>query len=124
MRPQKKRFVKFNPTATYFKPQGIPMYNLEEVNLTVDEIEAVRLCDFLENSHEEAGKSMNVSRPTFGRIVHSARKKIASALIFGKAIKVEGGIYKMKESDFVFCKNCNFHWEKRNKQKECPKCSN
>ncbi|MBW1895644.1 MAG: DUF134 domain-containing protein [Deltaproteobacteria bacterium] len=97
-RPQKSRRVKIHPEISYFKPRGVPMVNLEQVELTVDELEALRLADFLGMSHEDAGKQMGVSRATFGRIVEQARKTVADALIHGKAINVEGGNYEMVDT--------------------------
>jgi len=94
VRPRLCRRVRFNPNATYFKPRGIPLFQLEEVILHVDEFEAVRLKDLEGLEQEEAAKKMNISRPTFQRLVVSARKKIANALVHGKAIKIEGGNYK------------------------------
>lgn len=94
-RPRVCRRVGFQPNVTYFKPVGIRITELEESVLTVDEFEAVRLKDLLNLGQEEAAKKMNISQPTFHRIVSSARKKIADALINGKAIKIEGGNYKM-----------------------------
>ena len=91
VRPQKERRVAFNPDISYFKPRGIPMFDLEEVCLTVDQREAIRLSDLLGMSHEEAGQHMGVSRATFGRISQRARQAVADALINGKAINVEGG---------------------------------
>ena len=101
-RPKKHRRVAFNPAISYFKPRGIPMRDLSEVRLTVDEREAIRLADLLGMSHEEAGRHMNVSRATFGRIVQQARKVVADALINGKAINVEGGNYKMVDEVRTF----------------------
>ena len=126
VRPRKDRFVAFNPHISYFKPRGIPMLALEEVKLTVDEREAIRLSDLLGLSHEEAGKKMGVSRATFGRIVQRARKVIADALIHGKAINVEGGNYQIAEAVRVFaCRDCQFHWEEpcgTGKPECCPSC--
>jgi uncharacterized protein len=93
-RPNKNRIVGFNPDVDYFKPRGIPLRDLKEVNLTVDECEAVRLADLLGMSHEAAGLEMGVSRATFGRIIAQARKTISDALINGKAIRIEGGNYR------------------------------
>ena len=95
VRPKKNRIVAFKPDVSYFKPRGIPMINLIEVRLTVDEQESIRLADLLGASHEEAGRRMGVSRATFGRIVQQARKIVADALINGKAIKIEGGNYSI-----------------------------
>jgi predicted DNA-binding protein (UPF0251 family) len=94
-RPKKERCVKFNPEVVYFKPRGVPLRGLGEVCLTVDEIEAMRLADLEGLNHEHAGENMNVSRQTFGRIIQEARKKTADALINGKALRIEGGNYKM-----------------------------
>ena len=88
VRPQKDRMVAYNPEVSYFKPRGIPMMHLEEVRLTVDEREAIRLSDLLGMSHENAGQRMGVSRATFGRIIQHARQVVADALINGKAINV------------------------------------
>jgi predicted DNA-binding protein (UPF0251 family) len=94
-RPRRHRKVRFLPEVNYFKPAGIRMSNLEESILTVDEFEAIRLKDLEGLQQEEAAKKMNVSQPTFFRLLDSARKKIADAIVNGKAIKIEGGVYKM-----------------------------
>ena len=84
------RFIDNNPGCTFYKPAGIPMHKLSEVIIHLDEYEAVRLADFEGLYQEDAAKRMNISRQTFGRIIESAHKKIADALINGKAIKIEG----------------------------------
>jgi predicted DNA-binding protein (UPF0251 family) len=126
VRPQKDIRVAFNPEISYFKPRGIPMVQLEEVRLTVDEREAIRLSDLLGMSHEEAGRCMGVSRATFGRIIQKGRKIIADALINGKAINVEGGNYRIVNQSRIFkCKNCNHHWHEEKgtgRPRRCPKC--
>jgi len=71
------------------------MIDLEESILTVDEFEAVRLKDLEGLDETAAAKKMNISQPTFNRLVTSARKKIADAIANGKAIKIEGGVYNM-----------------------------
>lgn len=127
VRPRKNRFVKFNPEISYFKPRGIPMQNLDEVCLTVDEGEALRLADLLGMSHEEAGRRMGVSRATFGRIIQKARKTVADALINGKAINIEGGKYKVIMETRIFrCRRCDNKWEEAKgtgRPKGCPKCN-
>jgi predicted DNA-binding protein (UPF0251 family) len=87
-RPQKKRRVCCNPSAYYFKPRGIPLYELEEILLDHDELESLRLADLLAYSHEKAAREMHISRATFGRIVERARKKAADGLLNGKAIRI------------------------------------
>ena len=128
VRPQKSRLVNIDPKISYFKPRGVPMIDLEQVQLTVDELEALRLADFLGMSHEEAGKQMGVSRATLGRIIEQARKIVADALIHGKAISVEGGNYKRVEpaANRVFlCDQCQGRWEEHpgtGRPKKCPSC--
>ena len=82
-RPIQCRRVCLSPTCTYFKPAGIPMTSLEEIVLAVDELEAMRLADVEGIYHEQAANQMGISRRTFGRIIESARKKVAQALIQG-----------------------------------------
>jgi len=65
------------------------MTELEEVTLSMDEIEAVRLADYEGLYHQDAAGKMKISRQTFGRIVGSARKKMAECLLKGKALKIE-----------------------------------
>ena len=71
MRPKKCRRINCDITAKYFKPRGIPISDLEEVELLVDEFEAIRLADHEGLYHEEAAKKMNISRATFGRILET-----------------------------------------------------
>ena len=94
-RPRLCRRVRFQPNITYFKPAGVRMVGLEESILTVDEFEAVRLKDLQGLEQEEAAEKMGISQPTFHRLLLSARKKIADAIVHGKAIKIEGGVYKI-----------------------------
>ena len=94
-RPRRRRRVRFEPNITFFKPEGIRKIDLEESILTVDEFEAVRLKDLEGLDQEKAAKKMNISQPTFHRLIKSARKKIADSLVKGKAIKIEGGDYRM-----------------------------
>lgn len=95
--PRRRRFrrVRFLPEVTYFKPSGVRTANLEETVLTIDELEALRLKDLEEMSQKEAAKRMDISQPTFNRVLASARKKAADSIVNGKAIRVEGGRYKM-----------------------------
>jgi len=95
-RPRLCRRVGLEPDVTYFKPAGIPVRELEEIIITVDEFEAIRLKDLEGMEQEAAAKKMNISQPTFFRLLDSARNKIADAMVNGKAIRIEGGIYKIK----------------------------
>ena len=93
-RPCRCRRIRCNPDTNYFKPRGIPLDMLEEVNLTLDELEAVRLADLKGLYQEEAAKKMDVSRQTFGNIIEKAHRKIADVLLNAKALKIEGGKVK------------------------------
>ena len=87
-RPRLCRKIRFNPDVTYFKPQGVPIRFLDMVELTTEEVEALRLKNKKDLDQNEAAKMMKTSRSTFQRILTSAYKKITDALIKGKAIKI------------------------------------
>ncbi|OWZ83854.1 DUF134 domain-containing protein [Natranaerobius trueperi] len=95
-RRQRKRKVEHIPEVTYFKPAGIPTCELEEEVLTIDEMEAIRLKDIEGLDQQEAAESMGVARSTYQLILHKARGKVAKALVIGKAIRVQGGSYQVK----------------------------
>ena len=88
VRPLKPRRVLFDPDVVYFKPRAVPLSILEEVDLSIDEVETLRLCDLKGLKQKEAAKKMKVSQSTLQRILSSARKKVAEALTGGKAIKI------------------------------------
>ena len=88
-RPKKCRCVGCNPNVYYFKPRGIPLVHLEEVSVRLDELEAIRLADYEGLYHEDAARTMKISRATFGRILDGARHTVAEAIIKGKALKIE-----------------------------------
>jgi uncharacterized protein len=71
---------------------------LEEIIVTLDELEALRLADLNGLYQEQAAWRMKISRPTFSRIVEEARRKVADALINGKALRLEGGAVVMKRN--------------------------
>jgi predicted DNA-binding protein (UPF0251 family) len=87
-RPRGYRIVKINPHITYFKPQGVPMSVLEIINLTIEELEALRLRNINDLSQIKCAEMMNTSQSTFQRILESAYKKITNALVNGKAIEI------------------------------------
>ena len=95
MRPKKTRWVKCEPGERCFRPQCKPLNKLEGVNLSIDEFEALRLAWFEGLLQEEAAKKMKISRPTFSRMMTSAQKKLADALVNIKAIRIEGGCCKI-----------------------------
>jgi predicted DNA-binding protein (UPF0251 family) len=94
----------------YFKPQGIPLFQLEQVVLGVDEYEALRLVDLEGLQQLEAAKRMKVSRATCARILEGAHRKVAEALTAGKAIRIEGGNFVLGNNRYR-CKDCSTFWE-------------
>jgi len=90
-RPKKYRMVQSHPVAAYFKPQGVQAWDLKEVSLPVEGLEALRLADLEGLDQESAAARMGVSRPTFSRVLSAARLVVSQALVQGQAIRVEGG---------------------------------
>lgn len=124
-RPPCCRKIDRLPNATYFKPRGIPLRDLEEVALTVDELEAIRLADLEGYYQEAAAERMNVSRQTFGRIITEAHRKVADFLIGGKALLIEGGNFTMEDLRTFTCDSCQHTWQipyGTGRPQECPKC--
>jgi len=94
-RPTKWRRVASLPQVTYFKPAALPLRMLEEVCLSVEETEAIRLKDLEGLEQEACAQEMNISRSTFQRLLYSGRQKLADALVNGKAIRIEGGNFEI-----------------------------
>lgn len=90
-RPFKTRCIARLPSVTVFKPAGIPARELNRVEVHFDELEALRLVDGEDLDHSQAAEHMEVSRATVGRILERVRKKIAQALVEGKALFIEQG---------------------------------
>jgi predicted DNA-binding protein (UPF0251 family) len=126
-RPTKWRRVDFIPAVTHFKPAGIPLYSLEEVNLTVEEVEAIRLKDLEGLEQEDCAQRMRISRPTFHRVLESARGKLADALLNGKAITIKGGNFELAMRRFK-CIRQGHEWDVPFEQmvvgapSACPEC--
>lgn len=97
VRPKQHRHVSSTPKATYFKPWGIPLIHLNEVRLSVEGLEAVRLADLEGLPCCRAATHMGVSRHTFGRILTEARQIIAAALVKGQALRIEGGDWVFRD---------------------------
>lgn len=124
-RPQCPRKIESAPGTLYFKPRAIPLSQLQEVIITFDEYEAIRLADLKGLYQKQAAQKMIISRQTFGRIIESARKKIADALINGKAIKIEGGVINMAQKRLFHCNDCDYYWEVpfgTGRPEACPNC--
>jgi predicted DNA-binding protein (UPF0251 family) len=113
------------PRCKVFKPAGLPACSLEEVVLTVDELEAIRLADLRGLYQEQAAEQMKVSRQTFGRIIESAHRKVAETLVEGKALKIEGGAIVMADMRTFRCHDCQHAWQVpfgAGRPQECPNC--
>lgn len=124
-RPKCCRTVAALPRCRRFNPSGSPLPRQESVVLTVDELEAIRLGDFDGLYHEQASARMDISRQTFGRIIESARRKVASALIEGRALVIKGGDIAMTEMRKFRCSDCQHSWELAygtGRPSECPVC--
>jgi predicted DNA-binding protein (UPF0251 family) len=99
VRPRKIKFVNFEPGITYFKPKNVPLNKLDEVNLTFDELETMRLSDIEQLGQDIAAEKMGIHQSTFQRTLVRAREKVTDALVNGKAIKIDGGDYIMPGRD-------------------------
>ena len=87
-RPKLCRKIRCSPTITYFKPQGVPIRSLEVIELSHEELEALRLKNIDKLDQNQAALKMNTSQSTFQRILTSAYEKISDALVNGKAINI------------------------------------
>lgn len=106
-RPENNRIVHEPPLFGEFKPVGVPGRSLEQISLSLDEYEAIRLADYIGLSHEEAAMEMEISRSTFTRLIEKARKKIAHFLIGGKLLTIEGGSIHFK-NNIIQCMDCGY----------------
>jgi len=125
-RPRKRRRVGFKPETMYFKPRGVPLRDLKEIELKVEELEAIRLKHKEKLSQEEAAEEMGVSRTTFSRILDEANSKICNFLINGNALRVRGGSYTIEERSFK-CQKCGYEWIASHgggRPQNCPECGN
>jgi predicted DNA-binding protein (UPF0251 family) len=122
-----KRRVSCLPKATYYKPREVPLCDLEIINLSIEELEAIRLCDLLQVEQNEAADRMGISRKTFWNDLQKARQKVVDALVNGKAIEISGGEYVNSgecKIDFI-CQDCKHEWEIpciQGRPLSCPKC--
>ncbi len=132
-RPHKERRVELLPPVTHYKPAGVPLRSIDEVVLTIEEMEAIRLADIEELDQGAAAERMEVSRPTFHRIVNKAHKKIATALWSGQALRVDGGTFRVAHRRqtslrHFHCQACAHQWTlphgtgQRCHDLTCPAC--
>jgi predicted DNA-binding protein (UPF0251 family) len=126
-RPEKLRCIAQLPSVGCFKPAGIPANALQGVRLSLEELESIRLKDLEGLEQEKCAQQMHISRPTFHRILESARKKLADALINGKAIRIEGGNFELPHRRFR-CGSDGHEWNvpfeimAQRLPLSCPKC--
>lgn len=124
-RPPCPRRVAAPPVCDYFKPRGVPMTRLEEVGLSIDELEALRLADLEGLYQDAAAERMGISRATFGRIVEAARRKVAEAIVHGKALRVGGGPVTWAGRRRFRCEVCDNAWSLPpggGRPEGCPAC--
>ena len=124
-RPHKCRWVGTEPIARAFKPAGVPCHRADSLELRLDELEALRLGDLEGLYHERAAEEMNVSRATFGRLIESARRKVAEALVHGKMLTIEGGVVTMNQERHFVCSACGHRFAVpcgTPRPGQCPEC--
>jgi predicted DNA-binding protein (UPF0251 family) len=124
-RPRCLRRVACRLSSSLFKPAGIPAARLQQTVMTLDELEAIRLADLQGLYHEAAALRMKVSRQTFGRIIESAHRKVADALIHGKALQLKGGDVAMAGMRTFRCSGCRNSWQLpfgTGRPSACPAC--
>ncbi len=121
-RPKHFRSITSPPIMLGYKPFGIPLHALETITLHFDEYESLKLLDYTGMNQEDAAKQMQVSRPTLTRIYEQARKKLATAFVEGKAIRIEGGEVTFDKAWFR-CKHCHRLTSEKESHPRCPKNS-
>ncbi len=132
-RPTHCRSVQDLPKVTCFKPHGVLHKDLTSVLLTVDELEAIRLADKEGLYQADAAIQMNVSRPTFGRILEAAHKKVAEAIVDGKQLCIQGGVVRSlcdsiptDRPDICVCTECGLELPHRKgepcRESSCHHC--
>jgi uncharacterized protein len=122
-RPLCCRRIAHLPVASVFAPRGMPASPCDAVVLTLDELEALRLADLDGLYQEQAATQMAISRSTFGRIVEIAHRKVAEALVHGKALRIEGGVIA-KGAAPPRCPRCSGAWSSATDGKPaCPRCA-
>ena len=104
-RPRRCRKICTEPAYDSFKPEGISVG--EEITMTVDEYEVIRLVDLEKYTHEQCAERMGISRTTVTEIYESARYKLADSVVHGKILSISGGNYCFCDGTDTFCCNRN-----------------
>ena len=115
-RPQSTKRILKELEERFFKPRGVPLARLEQVRLTLDGLEAIRLADLEGLYHEEAARRMGISRATYERVLNAARKAVAEALVQGKAVEISGGSVDRREQSRW---PCPVHGGRRRRGRGC-----
>ena len=114
-RPRSSRKIRCDPTHLFFKPRGIPLQDITgEVEITLEELEAMRLYDLEGEPQTIVGEKMGISQSSVSRHLEKAHKKVAKALVLGFAIKISNPV------DFFHCDECGHTWRKESDQ--CESC--
>ena len=122
-RPKKKRIVHRPPVHTAFKPVGIRWGMLQQLSLSLDEYEAIRLADYDGLDHSQAAEEMEISRSTFSRLIDKARRKMAEFLTEGRQLFIEGGDIHFR-GNVIRCNDCGHMFNTGFDQElaSCPAC--
>lgn len=122
-RPKKNKMVSSPPLYSGFKPVGIRRDMLQEINLEIDEYEAIRLSDYEGLDHADAAAEMEISRSTFSRLIEKARTKMATFLIEGRMLQIEGGKIHFRDN-VLKCQGCGniFNIDIGTTLSKCPEC--
>jgi predicted DNA-binding protein (UPF0251 family) len=123
-RRKRHRLVTKEPPVSVYKPAGIPVRELEEILISIDEYEALRLADFEGLSQRDASTAMHISQPTFNRVLSSARHKVASGLVQGFVLRIEGGRYMLADGTGILeCIDCGVSVDMSSEDKStCQAC--
>ncbi len=123
-RPKKEGIVQEPPKIQGMKPIGVPGKLLEKINLSINEYEAIRLCDYENFDHQTSAGKMGVSRPTFTRLIDKAHKKTAESIVGVKDLIIEGGNYSFTKH-LLRCLECGVVSTIEHTEIEyynCPEC--
>ncbi|MBN1257588.1 MAG: DUF134 domain-containing protein [Planctomycetes bacterium] len=125
-RPHKPRRVGAVPKCSVFKPAGIPLGRGGFIELRIDELEALNLADMRGMYHEQAAEALGISRPTFTRLLAEARKKVATAIIEARPLRIEGGNIEICGMRRFLCLACKYEFDEpfgTGRPQECPQCN-
>jgi len=117
-RPTKCRMVCSLPKNNQFGPCGSCYLDLEKIIMTIDEYETIRLIDLENDTQEQCAEQMKIARTTVQSIYDQARKKIATAIVLGKKLVIEGGSYELCDGQGKNCQRGSCHRNKQLKREE------